>query len=382
MVENPQFIATLMNDNWEGNIYTQIYLPAPPRLLEDALQKLKVTEFAPYLVTECRDMDSCRLEYIPENATLEELNFLAQRMSQMDPQEQLAFEALIQLETNGLVMQKLINFTHNIYDVMLAPAYDDEMLAEFYFDNDFFEELIGIPETVEQFIDYAKVGQYIRENENGLYTGGYYAVHHKDDIQAVYDGFTLPDAPVEEDYIFELLLAKDMAADNNQGVRLTLPINQAKIEEALQELQVNSLDECTIFRIGSTIPQLDEVFSCSEDIDKLNLLAERILELEAEGKLVPYKAALEFEDCGQVDFAWALSHNLHCYDFDYNLLRPEEYMHRSFLKATGLSPRDKISDYIDFKRYCDDQLCTEKFAMTDYGFIMRNGQTFNYETSY
>jgi len=63
---------------------------------------------------------------------------------------------------------------------------------------------------------------------------------------------------------------------------LLLPASDKEILAALEKLGMVSLEECVFSHCESPIPipMLDQVFPFSEDIDKMNLLANHIRELE------------------------------------------------------------------------------------------------------
>lgn len=202
----------------------------------------------------------------------------------------------------------------------------------------------------------------------------------------VYDGIHLPKIPEEPPYVLKLQLAKadfelNHAPEPEHTVPLLLPATDEEKVAVLEQLGAASLEECVFYHCTSPIPALDQAFSFSEDIDKMNLLAVRIRELESGGELPKLKAAFEIAGCSDIDQALDLTKNLDCYDFYPELSSPEDYAKQELLERYQIPEDDPLLKHIHFSR-CDPNLMEEANAcITPYGIIRRNDREMMLEYS-
>jgi hypothetical protein len=270
--------------------------------------------------------------------------------------------------------------------MMPTPKHDRE-LGKFYVDNDFIDAVNHVPPEYQkellELLDYEKIGCRQRESEGGVYHNGFYVVNGSGSWNPVYDGVHLPELPEEPAYVFKLQLAEaSFTLDNpdpEHSVPLLLPASDEEILAALERLGAASLDECVFHHCDSPIPALEQAFSFSEDIDKMNLLAERIRELEQNGELPKFKAALETACCADIDQALNLTRNLDCYDFYPELSSMADYAMQKFLDRYQIpkdAPELKLIRFsrLDFKVMEETNLYT-----TAYGIIRRNDREMELE---
>lgn len=95
--EKVMTITIMRTDLYDASGYTGAYLalPAGKGELQDALHCARITEGQPYQIVECMNMEGAELDYIPEEFTLDELNFLAYRISGLSEQERMAFAGVL-----------------------------------------------------------------------------------------------------------------------------------------------------------------------------------------------------------------------------------------------------------------------------------------------
>ena len=110
-----------------------------------------------------------------------------------------------------------------------------------------------------------------------------------------------------------------------------------------------------------------------------NLLAERIRELEQNGELPKFKAALETACCADIDQALNLTRNLDCYDFYPELSSMADYAMQKFLDRYQIpkdAPELKLIRFsrLDFKVMEETNLYTPA-----YGIIRRNDREMELE---
>lgn len=198
--------------NIQGYIGAYLTLPASRGEIQDALDRARIKNDQPYQIVDCYVMQDEELDINLEKASLDELNFLAYRISKLSEHECLAFLGCAMMDKEKNDLQRLINLTYNLVDVRMIPVSNDYELGEFFVENDFIEAISHIPpeyqdELLELF-DYEKIGYKQRNAENGIYHNGYYVMNDADDINQVYDGIHLPELPEEPVYVFKLQLTK------------------------------------------------------------------------------------------------------------------------------------------------------------------------------
>jgi len=73
-------------DLYDSPTYTGAYLrlPANQNEIQDAMERARITANQPFKIVECYNNQGEYLEFIPENPQLDELNFLASRLAEME----------------------------------------------------------------------------------------------------------------------------------------------------------------------------------------------------------------------------------------------------------------------------------------------------------
>lgn len=369
-------ITLMRADLYDSPDYSGSYLqlPASGYEIRDALERARIAGDQAYKIVECFNSQGEYLEFIPENPSFAELNFLARRISSLEDYEKLTFNNCVAIEKNQLDMKKIINITYNLKDCYTINGIsNDKDLGEFYVENEMVEELRDAPDEVLKYLDYKKIGRSYREAEKGEFIGGSYVVNHNIEFEEVYDGINLPEQPQETDYVFNLLLENGVEElKDNTGQWLSFPASPEEINEILRHLKATSLDDCFIARSESILPRMDNSFSFSEDIEKISVLADRIKELKSQGMLPQYKAVLEFMDCTDIDLALDLAQNLDCFDFYPEMSSPEDYGRLALLKISGLKPDDIAFKYLEFIHYGCAMMEQDGASTTEYGLVLRN----------
>lgn len=383
--------VTLMRlDLYDAPAYTGAYLtlPASQGELQDALHRARVTDSQPYQVVECFNMQGEALDFIPDKPVLAELNLLAWRISEMNEHDRIAFTGCAVMGEGNMEVCDLLNLTNNLDAIHVVPARNDRELGKFYVDNDFIDAVNHVPTEYQkellEWLDYEKIGRHQREAENGIFHSGFYVVNGAGSCNMVCDGVHLPEMPEEPAYVFKLQLAEaSFVLDNPElehFVPLLLPATDKEILAALEQLGTATLDECVFYHCDSPIPALEQMFSFNEDINKMNLLAGRIRELEENSELPKFKAALEITNCTDINQVLDLTSNLDCYDFYPELSSMEDYIKQDFLSRYHIPENDPALKLIRFS-YCDPKQIQEAACTTPYGVIRRNDREMTLEYS-
>jgi len=137
-----------------------------------------------------------------ENESIDELNYLAALLADMDDRDRETFEAAISLDDAGSV-QEMINIAQNLdcYDYYPGVS-DDDDLGRYLIEELDCEE---IPERLEGYFDYEAYGRDFSFNDGGEFTDNGYVIRGygsfteyysgRDDIPDEYRIFTYPDPP-------------------------------------------------------------------------------------------------------------------------------------------------------------------------------------------
>lgn len=145
-------------------------------------------------------------EHLGEYENLDELNYLAVLLSEMDQSNIEKFEAVIDAGEYTGSVKDLINLTQNLDCFEFYPdVHSDEELGRIYvleFGG------VEVPEHLIDYIDYEAYGRDVRINEGGHYApGGYVAdnrssfIEHytgRDDIPDEHRVFSMPKLSIRE----------------------------------------------------------------------------------------------------------------------------------------------------------------------------------------
>ena len=141
-----------------------------------------------------------------EYANLDELNYLAAKLDDMDRSEYNQFLVAMEMGEHTGSIQDLINLTENLgcYDVY-PDIEDHDDLGRYYIDElDAMQE----PDHLRNYIDYEAYGRDVRINEGGSFSGNGYVFdnnssfieHYSDreDIPDEYRVFSMPEFTIRE----------------------------------------------------------------------------------------------------------------------------------------------------------------------------------------
>lgn len=183
---------------WEP-FYAVLDLPATAQQIRDARQKARITgrEDMTYQSISFLGFDPLpNLEHLRLDTTsVEELNYLAQRLDSLSDEQFIIYQALFDqrfgdVDSNELLSVKdLINMTYGLDSVMVASnIHNDEQLGQFIIENDLHPDVAAIPDDSLYLLDKRRIGELQRKNEGGVLIEGFYVVTGDYEIPEVYDG--------------------------------------------------------------------------------------------------------------------------------------------------------------------------------------------------
>ena len=370
--------------NMRGYRGAELSLPAGKEEIEDTLQRAGVSEHGFYQL-EYLDWPEFLEKRLSGYCSLEEINILACRISQMDSEQLERYEGAVKLLWGKMLEEKrlfwmaekpLIDLSYNLgcYDFYPGILCDAD-LGKACIEGGMLEMIDSLPDETVKLLAPEKVGRYLREKEGGAYTAKGYVVRNSEEFKEIFDGRNLPEMSAELQGTISLQLVNCVHPEA-VSIWLALPVEQDEMRRALESLKAESFDDCVI--TGSRGTALTFPLAGDEDIGKLNLLAERIKAFSDSRMREKYRAAMELELCSDLDLALDIASNLHCYDFDPELHSPVSYAEH-LLKESGADTEDPAFASFDFQGYGERKMKEVGYISTAYGLISRNEQPFQRE---
>ena len=244
-----------------------------------------------------------------EYENLDELNYLASKLDEMDQSDYARFQAGMEMGDHCGSLQEIINLTENLDCYEIYPDienYDD--LGRYYIEE---LDAIQVPEHLKNYIDYEAYGRDIAIDENGTFTDQGYVWDTGSRFHEFYDGErgSIPeeyrvmtfqdDLPEEEKSEWAMDIAFDMDEffrQNDPQYAAEHPEAHAAKEELYENLmagRISALDEKL-----ATLGQTQEDYLPSE-IEKFKDATgyEEFLDFDP----AEIKAALENPDKSRID---------------------------------------------------------------------------------
>lgn len=347
-------------------------LPAHQEAVRDAFQRARLKEGEPYLLERGQGwpgfIESVLDHY---NHTLEELNLLAYKLAQMTEKQVEVYEGVLKTlpERN---MKQVINGLYNLEQFEFLPGIRcDNDIGEMTIDNDLDPLLKDLPGDIYPLFDTEKVGAYIREKENGVFTSRGYCYHVSDQWQEAYDGMQLPEQVEIPPSLFVLYFVPPGMdqEDLETGVWLELPYDEAAEKQMLERLGLESFNHCRIAKVRAAAPLFEQLAGQDHDINQWNHLAKK-LSFMTEKELLKYKAVTEFESCSSIERAIELTDMLDQYAFDPAQVTYATYG-RECLEQMGADLDAQAFRRFDFEGYGKELYGQTGRKLTVYGAVSK-----------
>lgn len=292
MVKEKTLTIELSHENplGDGYFYAMLDLPAEEYEIRDAIQRARMIgreeSFRSIGILDCGAWPEL-LYYRLDSPTIDELNFFANRIAQMDDSELAIFRTVAPKVLGSpaddlLSMKDLINCTYGYDEIMVASNIrTDEQLGQFIIENELHDDVNNIPESSLYLLDKAKIGALYRTSLNCDLTDGYAIFAGDYKPPEIYDGKQLPETAVEDWYAFRLQISppptEDVSEVEDKAVWITLPMARQAADRIARELGVGSIEECVYLDFESSVPQITaEQFGDMQLFDKLNRIAEKL----------------------------------------------------------------------------------------------------------
>ena len=121
-----------------------------------------------------------------EYENLDELNYLASKLDEMDQGEYAQFQAGMEMGDHCGSLQEIINLTENLDCYEIYPNIEDyDDLGRYYIEE---LDAMQVPEHLQNYIDYEAYGRDVALEENGTFTDQGYVRDTGDRFCEYYDG--------------------------------------------------------------------------------------------------------------------------------------------------------------------------------------------------
>lgn len=269
------------------------------------------------------------------------------------------------------------------YEV-ICPAGSYAQLGEYYLRYE-----AGHPDLIP-YANLEQIGWNYEDSHLGIFVGDCFVVLPRQEPKQFYDGSNLDRLP-DTDWSLRLKLASTAVPE---GVWLCLPDStideEGRMDEirlALRELQVQTLQECSLLDVRCSLPELsiglDEYQDLADLIYDGNDLG-YVLQEQGQGEqhfLEKFRAALEYEHCHDLKLALDIASNLNCYDY-CPTTETGRFGEEVLQKQGDTVFRDPVlQGSIDLKVYGEAQLEQQGYLLNtaETGYIRRNEQEFHHE---
>lgn len=348
----------------------ELQLPATENEIKDAYQRARIKDESKLFV-----LKSCKMygnEYAEKTETdiayLQKLNYLAKVMSRFSIYEHKRFRGYMQKKNLSFSdINSLINIAYNLNRCeVIENIYDAEALGRMYADNGMLEWMSEMPKEAWDFLDYAAIGEKLKESQGGIFTDDGYFTCRDDEFAAVYNGTTFPETFEEDRYIFKLYIG----SKNTEVEKwLSLPVSKEGKAAFLKELECSGFDDCTLLAVQSMETNIPMCVKDLSQLGLLNSLSHRMRDMEKTGELAKFKAALSGFGCDELNTAIEYANRMQDFVLYPNASSAVEYAKERYKDEFGKLVPSELSKYFNFAAYSVDLTENENIAVTEYGVI-------------
>ena len=360
--------------------YVELDLPASNYEMLDMMEHLRLEPGQlPYVeVLKFREDINCLERCLHEQPDIYQLNALAKKLSEFTSvQDMAAFEGMVGKEIGKsavtIELPRLIDFAHSAdCCVVTEEAVTDFQLGKFLVENDFIEEVNGLPDSMLALLDYGRIGREHREAGDGVYTG-YGYVEQQSEVHCVSEKMDFQ--PKKPEYTILLNMAVLPLARGGQKpemIQLRLPASEGQRQEALEKLGKQDWNDIVVSIQDCAIPSLNHKIYFDGETPQIQELARCLAELDAQGQLPKYKAILAANDCQDLPKMLSLAGTVDEYFFEPQVSGPEDVA-KSELNAI-LCERDAetLLPYINLQSYGRALLERDQSMVTSYGLLEKD----------
>ena len=311
--------------------------------------------------------------HLDESMSIFEFHSLTAQLSKLDERQEAAMNGLLQMQVNKhirensgpITVQELMMLAHNVdHCHVLADVHTDTELGKFCADNDFLPELTALPDSVYALLDYAKIGQQMRESEAGVFTPHGYVVR-TEELQP------LPDYEPQRDINYMIRLTLMNHENEQRTAVLDLPATEQRMQEVQKELDAPEWYDAQFTGCDAIVPRLNTLLTDVEDLPRINELAQALQELKASGLLTKFKAVVGATQCETLDDVFDRIEKLPQYCFETKIRDKDALVRDELEFVLGGKDADLIYKHLNCEAYAEDVLKQYGAELTPYGMVNR-----------
>lgn len=293
---------------------------------------------------------------------LNELEFLARRIGGLCSGERGMLAAALELEMPQS-LRDIVNLSCNLHKYELLPDVYDESTMGWRLVKD---SKLFVPNSLAECLAYEQMADEYLAEHPGVFTNSGFISRKGDALEMVYDGEKLPEPYCDLDGIITVRL-------NPKGkparVTLTFPASCERIDAALEEIGVESFDECYA-SCTSSIPGLLEHLPNYDGLECLNLAAAYLGVSEEQNRL--FMAVMEAEVPGSMFELPEITDALCQYHLLSEIKKPEDYAHHVLAEDGNRYYVDGFTaDFVDFDALGKAMMKEDGVVLTSFGIVER-----------
>lgn len=293
---------------------------------------------------------------------LNELEFLARRIGGLCSGERGMLAAALELE-KPQSLRDIVNLSCNLHKYELLPDVQDESTMGWRLVK---ESKLFVPNSLAECLAYEQMADEYLAEHPGMFTDSGFISRKGEALEMVYDGEKLPEPYCDPDGVITVRLNPKGKPDR---VTLTFPASCERIDAALEELGVESFDECYAC-CTSSIPGLLEHLPNYDGLECLNLAAAYLGVSEEQNWL--FMAVMEAEVPGSMFELPEITDALCQYQLLPEIKTPEDYAHHVLAEDGDRYYVDGFTaDFVDFDALGKAMMKEDGVALTSFGVVER-----------
>ena len=360
-------------DQPESSAYAALSFPAAAYQIQDAFDKLRLTEGEAlyWEITEYYQFEELPA-VLNDTCGLYDLNALAQKLSELDETQRAAFSGLLAMEQKTkrpLPITRLIDLAYSTDCCHVASdALNDSQLGRIRAESGCVPGVDNLPRDIFEMLDFERIGRNMRISENGVFVersmdhpGGYVARH----APLLEVSKTLDLTPKTPDYTILLEVFHDSGA-----VQLKLPASDQELDAVPQALDEPDWLDLSWRCLDCKVPSLMDAISEARDIHAVNDFAGMLAPMN-DKTLVVYKALLEAANCRDLLSASLLADSLDKYVFSPQYSSPVEVAKGELSTILCDQEAEIIMPHVNLRQYGQALIRNYNGVLTAYGLIER-----------
>lgn len=293
---------------------------------------------------------------------LSELEFLARRIGGLCGGERGMLSAALELE-KPQSLRDIVNLSCNLHKYELLPDVQDESTMGWRLVK---ESKLFVPNSLAECLAYEQMADEYLADHPGMFTDSGFISRKGEALEMVYDGEKLPEPYCDPDGVITVHLNPKGKPDR---VTLTFPASCERIDAALEELGVESFDECYA-SCTSSIPGLLEHLPNYDGLECLNLAAAYLGVSEEQNRL--FMAVMEAEVPGSMFELPEITDALCQYHLLPEIKTSEDYAHHVLAEDGSRYYVDGFTaDFVDFDALGKAMMKEDGVALTSFGIVER-----------